>query len=421
MAEGFRPTGIYPWIDPISIVVQRGAIVEKSLSKTPIEGEVGPLLEFTAEACGSYVVWAGGRHRYKVFLSYKATLRADLARTREHLKKVRARSVGDDASGLQVAELETKCANLERAYRKPAHWAVPVYYADDVDDELGAFMSRNSNTPSLKQTDQERFWAMVPQVKKMYRELLAVAHHHIEDASIGSSQWAKEIVGRVLPVTDIQKGMGALFKELRAWMFVSLLAELPHVRDGKHATLEQLKARMRAVESSAVVTKRASEGKKKRNAAFAHKRPPGTAGGIWADMLMPILRMMAFVATGGKWHPEMSPRLRNYLKFLALPPDLCASHRSHKDVYDNGYQDFRSSGSVESEVWHDGLICTINGVYKRKVQGAMSSVLKTSTTVRQEAMTNYWELVDRLVKKSWTSGVAHTAWGPDTRETMTAR
>lgn len=141
------------------------------------------------------------------------------------------------------------------------------------------FLSRNVHTPSVKESDLERFWVLLGQVEKLYNEHRASPHKEDDDLLIGSPEWATNIVGKVVSKADRQKGLASLLKEPRSWQFISLAAKLPYMRDGQHLTLEMLKRRLRPVESSQMKVKT------KAKSATVERRPPDTAGGVSAHAL----------------------------------------------------------------------------------------------------------------------------------------
>lgn len=143
--------------------------------------------------------------------------------------------------------------------------------AEDVTDELGAFLSRNDETPHHRETDMEKFWrylAVIGQLRT--REAPTVA--------IGSSEWTRFVAKRI-PATIGQKGFGTLYNEPRSWDFINLIAKLVPLRP--IFPIEVLRRRVRSVDGVHAVSPGEKPGKRKGKAVDT--RAPDTAGGVSAN------------------------------------------------------------------------------------------------------------------------------------------
>ncbi|KAL7277021.1 hypothetical protein ACG7TL_008865 [Trametes sanguinea] len=408
--------GLWDWESPIPVVVPRRFIKLDALQAHRPEGTRAPPIVFTDEARDQIIELAGGHHRQQALIEYRATLdksRATLTSKIAQLSKRKASDETDEA----LATLRKRLAEVEGTLAQPMLWLTEVFAAEDVDNEMGQYLSMNDEMPNLKQTELERFWLSLSAIKDYNAKYLSTSGKKVVRAPIGTDAWEDHILSKVLAPQDQKRGFGALLKMPRAWDFVNLAGQLAHMRDGKHLKIDTLKKRLCPVTKGQSVTKTVTDSRTKQPVSV---RPPDTAGGIWLDLLESVVEEMVFVAKSGDWPESTMPRLQNYVKYLGYSPKQRATTvaANVKRSYEDLYATFMKRGVVDDEVWHADLVKKIDEIYVQTVKPAMASLLRTSTPDWKAAMTTYWAQVDAAVAESWESMVPHCAWGPDTAATV---
>ncbi|KAL7278842.1 hypothetical protein ACG7TL_007859 [Trametes sanguinea] len=408
--------GLWDWESPIPVVVPRRFIKLDALQAHRPEGTRAPPIVFTDEARDQIIELAGGHHRQQALIEYRATLdksRATLTSKIAQLSKRKASDETDEA----LATLRKRLAEVEGTLAQPMLWLTEVFAAEDVDNEMGQYLSMNDEMPNLKQTELERFWLSLSAIKDYNAKYLSTSGKKVVRAPIGTDAWEDHILSKVLAPQDQKRGFGALLKMPRAWDFVNLAGQLAHMRDGKHLKIDTLKKRLCPVTKGQSVTKTVTDSRTKQPVSV---RPPDTAGGIWLDLLESVVEEMVFVAKSGDWPESTMPRLQNYVKYLGYSPKQRATTvaANVKRSYEDLYATFMKRGVVDDEVWHADLVKKIDEIYVQTVKPAMASLLRTSTPDWKAAMTAYWAQVDAAVAESWESMVPHCAWGPDTAATV---
>ena len=152
-------------------------------------------------------------------------------------------------------------------------------HTEDVTDELGRFLSRNDDNPSLKETELERFWKCVKDLQELYRNCPEDSNEPSRDRPpIGSPQWEQLYVKKVVGDNDVKRGFASLFSDPRSWDFISLLAPLSYMTNGLTLKIDHLRRRLRPVDKSFAFTRRSEQGTKKKR--DDEVRPADTAGGV---------------------------------------------------------------------------------------------------------------------------------------------
>ena len=298
LATGFREQGIAPWQDPIAISVPRAWIDKSSLNAQVIESRSGTMVAFTDAAKGHWIDVLGGNHRRAAYRQYMRTLLHDLDTAEKTVTKLRGdKKLEEDAKQEELAKWEKDAADLRAKSQQPTVWEVMVYAtgewslcawgrgrergrtradyecerAEDVTDELGSYLSRNDETPHHRETEMEKFWRHLEDIRKLRPKEAATV-------PIGSTEWTRWVASRI-PGSIGQKGFATLYNEPRSWDFVNLISKLIPLRP--FFPIEVLRRRVRSVDGVHAVSPGEKAGKRKGKAV--ETRAPDTAGGVSAN------------------------------------------------------------------------------------------------------------------------------------------
>ena len=296
LVKSYKEKGILYWKDPIGVVVPASFVDRTTLVQEPPLNGQGPRLRFTEAAHSHFIRIAGGQHRSAAYQELEQEVTREQQALQVHMGRVGSKRMDEPSRVIALAKLQQSYDELERVRQSPKIWLVAVYasgtlsmptcseplnlrihIAENFEDRHGHFISRNEETPTYQQTTLERFWLVAFALRDRHRQFLSSTHKPAQPAPIGSAEWSSEVVTPLLTPSDVAKGFGPLFKEPVAWDFIMVLLELPHMRDGKHVTFNDLKQRLQVVDSSSGVSKHQLDS---HTGKMLEVRPSDTAGGV---------------------------------------------------------------------------------------------------------------------------------------------
>ena len=122
--------GVWDWESPIPVVVPRRFIKVEALQAHRPEGTRAPPIVFTDEAREQIIELAGGHHRQRALIEYRATLdksRETLTSKIAQLGKRKASEETDEA----LATLRKRLAEVEETLAQPMLWLTEVFAAGE--------------------------------------------------------------------------------------------------------------------------------------------------------------------------------------------------------------------------------------------------------------------------------------------------